>query len=84
MNENLKYGLLFALGLTAGALGAVALSRGKLNLKPAMADLVAAGMEIKEKAAAVIERCREEVEDVVAEADHVRKNKGKVPAGGDA
>lgn len=84
MNENLKYGLLFALGVAAGALGAVAVSKGKINLKPAMADLMAAGMELKDKAASVIERCREEVEDVVAEAEHTRKAKVEAPAGGDA
>ena len=34
MNENLKYGLFFLGGVALGAVGAVAVSRGKLDLKP--------------------------------------------------
>ena len=40
MNENLKYGLFFLGGAALGAIGAVAVSRGKLDLKPFAAELV--------------------------------------------
>jgi hypothetical protein len=80
MNENMKIGLFFVLGVAAGALGAVAVSRGNLNLKPALAGLMAGGMELRDKAAAAFERAREEVEDVVAEAEHLRTDKERQPA----
>ena len=40
MNENMKYGLFFLGGLALGAIGAVAVSKGKLDLKPMAADLL--------------------------------------------
>ena len=40
MNENLKYGLFFLGGAALGAIGAVAVSRGKLDLKPFAAALL--------------------------------------------
>ena len=43
MNENMKYGLFFLGGLALGAIGAVAVSKGKLDLKPMAADLLSRG-----------------------------------------
>ena len=47
MNENMKYGLFFLGGLALGAIGAVAVSKGKLDLKPVAADLLSRGMDVK-------------------------------------
>ena len=48
MNENMKYGLFFLGGLALGAIGAVAVSKGKLDLKPVAADLLSRGMDVKD------------------------------------
>ena len=48
MNENMKYGLFFLGGLALGAIGAVAVSKGKLDLKPMAADLLSRGMDVKD------------------------------------
>ena len=39
MNETTKYGLFFLGGIVLGALGAVAVTRGKLDVKPLATDL---------------------------------------------
>ena len=58
MNENMKYGLFFLGGLALGAIGAVAVSKGKLDLKPMAADLLSRGMDVKD---AVLMRSTETV-----------------------
>ena len=68
MNETTKYGLIFLGGVVVGALGACAISRGKLNIKPLAADLVSGGLELREKALAAVEGVKEDLADVVAEA----------------
>ncbi len=69
MNENFKYGLFFLGGVALGAIGAVAVSRGKLDLKPFAAELVSRGLDAKEALMAKAETVRENVEDLVAEAE---------------
>lgn len=54
--------------MVVGALGACAISRGKLNIKPLAADLVSGGLELREKALAAVEGVKEDLADVVAEA----------------
>lgn len=44
MNNTTKYGLFFLGGVVVGALGAVAITRGKLNVKPLAADLLSTGL----------------------------------------
>ena len=44
MNEGMKCGLWFLGGVTLGVLGAVAVSRGKLDFKPLATDLLSRGM----------------------------------------
>ncbi len=72
MNEYLKNGLFFAAGIALGSLGAVALGKGKFSIRPAMADLLSHGMDLKEKTASVIERARENIDDLMAEAKHAK------------
>ncbi len=68
LNQTTKYGLFFLGGLVVGALGAVAITRGKLELKPLATDLLAGGIDLKEKAMGVVESCKEDIADAVAEA----------------
>lgn len=75
MNENLKYGLIFLGGLAAGALGAVAVSRGNVNLRPIAADLLSRGMNVKDCMMSKMETVKEEVEDLVAEAQHAAEKR---------
>ena len=75
MNENLKYGLFFLGGAALGALGAVAVSRGKLDLKPFASELVSRGLDVRDALLAKAETVRENMEDVVAEAQAVSEQR---------
>ncbi len=70
LNQTTKYGLIFAGGLILGALGAVALAKGKKagGIKPLASSLLSAGMDVKDKVMTGIDGVREELADVVAEA----------------
>lgn len=79
MNENLKYGLFFLGGVALGAMGAVAVSRGKLDIKPFATELMSRGLDVKDALLARAEAVREDVEDMVAEAHAVsEQRKAKV------
>ena len=69
MNETTKYGLIFAGGVIVGALGAVALTRGKLDVKPLATNLLSAGMGLRDKVLAGVDGVREDIADVMAEAE---------------
>ena len=85
MNESLKNGLFLAAGVAIGALGAVALGKGKFSIRPAMTDLVSHGLDLKEKTAAVLERAKENIEDIMAEAKHAKETReGKPLADGES
>ena len=75
MNENLKYGLFFLGGAALGAIGAVAVSRGKLDLKPFAAELVSRGLDVRDALLSKAETVRENMEDVVAEAQVVSEQR---------
>ena len=68
MNETFKYGLFFLGGVALGAIGAVAVSRGKLDVKPLAADLLSRGMDVKEALARKVAAVKEDMEDLAAEA----------------
>ncbi len=65
-----KYGLALGAGVAVGAIGAVILSRGNVNLKKVAADLLSHGMDLKEKTATFMETAKENFEDIAAEARH--------------
>lgn len=69
MNETTKYGLFFVGGVLVGALGAVALTRGKLDVKPLATDLLSSGIDLKDKLMAGCDGIREDLADVMAEAE---------------
>jgi hypothetical protein len=75
MNENMKYALFFLGGVALGAVGAVAVSRGKLDLKPFAADLLSRGLDVKDALVAKADAVREDVEDMVAEARAVSEQR---------
>ncbi len=68
MNSGIKFGLFFLGGIALGALGAVVLSKGKLNLKPVAADLISRGMDVKDALMSKVEAVKEDMEDLAAEA----------------
>ena len=69
MNNTTKYGLFFLGGVVVGALGAVAITRGKLNVKPLAADLLSTGLDLRDKVMAGVEGVKEDLVDVMAEAE---------------
>ncbi|MBE6442194.1 MAG: hypothetical protein J6N67_01930 [Desulfovibrio sp.] len=68
MNEGMKYGLWFLGGVAVGVLGAVAVSRGKLDFKPLATDLLSRGIDVKDALLSKVEALKEDVEDLTAEA----------------
>ncbi len=68
MNNGLKYGMWFLGGIALGALGAVAVSRGKLDFKPLATDLISRGIDVKDALLSKVEALKEDVEDLTAEA----------------
>ncbi len=46
----------------------MAVSRGKLDIKPLAADLLSRGMDVKDAVLAKVETVKENVDDMVAEA----------------
>ena len=72
MNENWwKLGLAAGLGIAAGILGTAVVSRGKGgDLRKVCTSLLSHGMDVKEKAATLLETAKENIEDLAAEARH--------------
>ena len=66
----LKYGLALGAGVAIGALGAMLLSRGSIDLKKGMATVLSHGMDLKDKAATLMETAKENLDDLAAEARH--------------
>ena len=67
MNDGLKLGIAFLGGVLLGTLGAVALSRGKLDIKPVAADLLS-GIDVKDAIMGKVDALKEDVADLAAEA----------------
>ncbi|MDR2161923.1 MAG: DUF6110 family protein [Desulfovibrio sp.] len=70
-----KYGLALGLGVAAGAVGAIVLSRGSVDLKKLAAAALSRGMDLKDKAAAAVETAKENMDDITAEARHIRETR---------
>lgn len=68
MNETFKYALFFLGGVALGAIGAAAVSRGKLDVKPFAADLLSRGMDVKDALTRKMAAVKEDMEDLAAEA----------------
>ena len=70
LNQTTKYGLIFAGVSVLVALGAFAIAKGKKagGLKPLASFSLSAGLDVKDKVMTGIDGVREELADVVAEA----------------
>jgi hypothetical protein len=53
-----------------GALGAVLLSRNDVAVKKTVAALLSRGLDVKDKAAELVETAKENIDDLAAEARH--------------
>ena len=80
MNDGLKFGLWFLGGVAVGALGAVALGKGKLDLKPVAADLLSRGMDVKDAVMGKVEAVKEDMEDLAAQARQVSDKRKEAKA----
>lgn len=80
MNEGWKYALLFLGGVTVGALGAVAVAKNGDRLKPLAADLLSRGMDVKDAVMGKVETVKENVEDLMAEAQEASDKRKEAKA----
>jgi hypothetical protein len=76
MELDLKHGIFLLGGIALGALGTIALSRGKLDLKPLCADVLSRCIDAREAARERAESVRETADDNAAEA-HAIPAEGK-------
>lgn len=79
MNANSKGALLFVGGAALGALAVYALTKGQPVLKPVLADIMAGGLNIKDKLLGVMDQAKENMQDLMAEAEHARKAREAAP-----
>lgn len=75
MGNGWKCAFCFLGGMALGALGAVAVSRGKLDFRPLAADLVSRGMDVKDALLNKVESVKEDIEDLAAEARQVSEKR---------
>ena len=79
MNNGLKYGLFFLGGLALGVVGTVAVTRGKLDLKPLATDLVSRGMDMKDAIMSKVEAVKEDLAAEARQAADKRKAEAADP-----
>ena len=84
MNETWKAVLLFLGGVAVGAVGTVAISKNKEHLKPLAADLLSRGIDAKDAVLGKVESVKENVEDLLAEAQHVSEQRKEAKSTPDA
>ena len=84
MNENMKYALFLLGGIAVGALGAVAVSKGKLNLKPLATDLISRGLDVKDAVLSKGETAKENMDDLVAEARFASEQRKETKEAGES
>ena len=79
MNSVFKYGLVFLGGLVVGALGASAVKRDSLDLKPLATDLISRGMDVKDALLSKVEAVKEDMQDLAAEARAKAEDRRSAP-----
>ena len=72
MNDIIKYGFWFLAGVAAAKAGAHLLAGQETSLRTAAVETVAQGLAAKEKVLTSVEKARENVEDIMAEARHIQ------------
>ena len=84
MNETWKAVLLFLGGVAVGAVGAAAISKNKEQLKPLAADLLSRGIDVKDAVMGKVESVKENMEDLLAEAQHASEQRKEAKGTADA
>ena len=80
MNAGLRFGLYFLGGMVVGVLGAVAVSRGKLDVRPVAADLLSRGIDVKDAFMGKVDALKEGMEDLAAEARQASEKRREAKA----
>lgn len=75
MNDGVKCGLFLLGGILLGAAGVAAVSKGKLNLRPLMTDILSRGLDARDAVLAKVETAKENMEDLMAEARHTAETR---------
>ncbi len=80
MESRMKCGLFFLGGIVLGAIGAGMISRGQL--RSLTTGLISRGIDAKDAVLAKMETVKENMEDLVAEAQHVSQERKNVKDAG--
>ena len=68
--------LWFLGGVAVGVVAGVAVSRGKLNVRPLATDILSSGLSLRDKVMSKVEGVKEDLADAVAEA-RVKNQEGR-------
>ena len=77
MNENYRHGLYLVGGIALGVVAATLLGQEKSKLRPAMAELLSRGLDVKDKALVMAETAKEQFEDIMAEAEDMQTKRAE-------
>lgn len=80
MSEGYQRGLYLAGGIALGVVAAALLGREKGRLRPAAADLLSRGLDVKDRALMMAETAKEQIEDIVAEAQDIQSRRAEPAA----
>lgn len=75
MGQFWKYGLALGAGVALGAVGAMLLSKNSAEVKKTLSTILSHGMDLKDRAATVMENAKEDMEDIAAEARQASKQR---------
>jgi hypothetical protein len=78
MNSTMNKLLIFVGGAAVGALATSAFTSQR-GVRPALANVAAGAMDVRDKALGALERTREDVGDFMAEVEHARQTRQQVP-----
>lgn len=77
MNESSQKILLFLGGVALGSLATMVLAKHSDRLRPAVAEVAAGAMNMRDKAVGALQRAKEDVSDFMAEVEHARSAQNK-------
>ncbi len=72
MSDSTQNLMFFVGGIALGGLAVFALSKNSDGTRPALADLAAGALDLRDKAATTLQRSKEDLSDFLSEVEHAR------------
>ncbi len=84
MSDSSQNLLFFIGGIALGSLAVFALSKNNDGTRPALADLAAGALDLRDKAVGTLQRSKEDLSDFLSEVEHARAMRATRQPGGEA